>query len=424
MLKFLELLELALKNLNRYKLRSFLTTLGIVFGIGAVVSMMSVGAGARGEILAQIRKMGVKNIIINTVKPPEEKTASKGSQKSSTNKYGLTFRDAEYLKTILKSADKVLKVHQVRKKVYYKNRILEAKILGVESEYFDAMNIQVGKGRLLHYPDYPQHRRVCVIGPGITKEFLYFGDPLKFGFRIGDQFFNVVGVSAEEKISSKIDAALMGGESLNIYIPFSTSVKRFGTFSVVRKTGSWDISKVELQQIIVSCKKVEQVLDTTSIIASVFKNFHKKRDYEIIVPLKQLQQAEQTQKVFRIVMVLIAGISLLVGGIGIANIMFATVTERTREIGIRRALGARKNDIMIQFLCETLVIAIIGGILGCGFGILGIYGIKNFTGWQTSVNIQSIAFTLIVSCLVGIFSGIAPAHYAARMNPVASLRHE
>jgi putative ABC transport system permease protein len=181
---------------------------------------------------------------------------------------------------------------------------------------------------------------------------------------------------------------------------------------------------VELGQIVVSVRDIEDVLDTASVIASALKSFHEKRDYEIVVPLQQLRQVQSTQRIFRIVMVLIASISLVVGGIGIANIMFATVTERTREIGIRRALGARARDILVQFLCETVLIALFGGVFGCAFGVLGIFVIGRMTGWEAAVNMDSLLLALFISCFVGVISGLAPARRAARFNPVAALRHE
>ncbi len=423
MLKLMEMLALAVKNLNRYKLRTFLTTSGIIFGIGAVISMMSVGAGAKAEILAQIEKLGITNIIATTVKPPEEKKAT-GREQSWTNNYGLTFRDADYLGSILESAKMVLRVHRARHKIYFRNRIIEAKVLGVQPEYFGALNIEIGMGRPICPADAVNARRVCVIGPGLVRELLYTGDPLEMSIRVGPECFNVVGVTAEEPVAAGAEGVLSEGEGLRVYIPYETSLRRFGTFSIQFKTGSQEITKVELEEIIVSCRGVDDVLDSASVVSATLKNMHKRRDYEITVPLKQLQQVKKTQRIFRVVMVLIAGISLLVGGIGIANIMFATVTERTREIGIRRALGARRRDIVVQFLCETIVIALMGGIAGCGFGALGVFAIGKFTGWESAMNPDSMALALLISCLVGVLSGLAPARRAALFDPVASLRHE
>lgn len=421
MFYIIELLEFAMKNLARHKLRSFLTTLGIIFGIGAVVSMMSIGSGAQGKILEQIKKMGTTNILIHTVKPPEEKKAGSDDDGGSINKYGLTFKDATYFKTILTSAKAILQIHRVSTKVYYKNRVLEPKIYGVPYDYFATLNKTVSVGRELNPADYPQARRVCIIAPGILRELAYVGDPLNLSIRIGSNFFRVIGVIKEESSDSSL---LSEGDSLHIYMPFATSVKRYGTFSIKRKKGSREIKQVQLNQIIISCKEVEDVLDMALVVSSILKNFHGKRDYEISVPLKKLRQAQETQRIFQIVMIMIAAISLLVGGIGIANIMFANVTERTREIGIRRALGATKRDIMLQFLCETIVISIIGGFLGCLVGIAGTFGIEKFTGWQSEISIPAMLFTLIISCLIGILSGIAPAHYAARGTPISSLRRE
>jgi putative ABC transport system permease protein len=243
--------------------------------------------------------------------------------------------------------------------------------------------------------------------------------------RIGRFPFQVIGILEDEQFHSYTRKALaIDDRSQEIYIPYATSMRTFGIYTYFRKAGSTERSEVELDQIIVQADQPDQVFPTARMIAAMLAKFHDRKDYEIVVPLELLQQSEETQRVFNVVMVLIASISLLVGGIGIANIMLATITERTKEIGIRRALGARRRDIMVQFLMETVAIAAIGGLMGALFGIGGIMGILEFTRWKALIAPHYVGISLLISCSVGILFGIYPARRAARMDPITALRHE
>ncbi|MHC5040063.1 MAG: ABC transporter permease [Planctomycetota bacterium] len=401
------------RNLRRYKLRSFLTTLGIVFGVGAVVSMMSVAAGASRELLDRIHKLGTRNIILKSVRPPEQREAR--GQRSWVKAYGLRERDVRVMEGAVPGIRTSVRAHRILKKVFLGSRQVDPAVLGVEPAYFDALNLEVERGRAIHTIDEQSLACVCVVGPALFSALGGTGDPIGQGIRIGNQAFTICGLLTGEKT---------GSEAMNVYIPYQTAVRRFGLLQARIGSGTMEASKVEVGEIVLRCIDHESVLPAASVVEHVMRRLHDSLDYEITVPLRLLEQAERTQRVFQIVMVLIAGISLVVGGIGIANIMFASVMERTREIGIRRALGARKADILTQFLVETVVIALIGGLCGCLVGVIGSLTIAHFTEWPVHMTPGPFVLALAISCAVGILSGLAPARRASLLDPVAALWHD
>ncbi len=397
--------------------------LGIIFGVGSVISMMAVGAGAREEILAQIQELGVNNIIVNSVKPPEETKAS--SQTNFLHTYGLTYRDSEQIEKTCPSVNKILPVNLVKERIWYGSKRLEASVLGVLPEQLQVLNLKVERGRLFTEIDSRSGQKVCIIRKGLIRDLETVEDVLGLTLRIGPYPFRVVGILEDNRYQSHTRKALaLDNRGSEVYIPYRTSMKTYGIRSFVERSGSREYTEVELDQIIVETKGPDVVIDTARMISSILANFHEDRDYEIVVPLERLQEREKTQEVFSIVMVLIAGISLLVGGIGIVNIMLATITERTKEIGIRRALGATRSDIVIQFLMETVAISVIGGLFGCVFGFLGIFSITHFTEWKAVVNPSYALISLGISCTVGVVFGIYPARRAAHMDPIGALRYE
>ncbi len=421
--RMVEVLFLGIKNLLRNTLRSFLTMLGMIFGVGSVIAMLSVGAGARHEILARIGELGVRNIIVNSVKPPEEIKVE--DERQWINTYGLRFKDRQRIEETCRTVNRILPVNVVKERVWFRSKRVDASVLGVEPLHLEMFGLKVAAGRIFNLVDSDNGHKVCLIRKGLTRKLGIVGDPIGMSLRIGSFPFEVVGVLADEAFRSHTRKALAIDErAQEIYIPYNTSMRTFGTFSYVVRTGSEEISEVDLDQIIVETKDTESVFATAKMIASILAHDHKKQDYEIVVPLELLQQSAKTQQVFNIVMVLIASISLLVGGIGIANIMLATITERTKEIGIRRALGARRSDVMSQFLTETLAIAAIGGIFGAFFGVAGVQGIVHFTNWKALIAPHYVGVSLLISCGVGVLSGIYPARRAAAMDPITALRYE
>ena len=421
--RLIETFLAGVKNLMRNKLRTFLTMLGMIFGVGSVIAMLAVGAGAQHEILSRIQELGVRNIIVNSVKPPEEVKAE--SETQWVNTYGLKFEDAERIADTCSTVQRILRVNKIKKRAWRGSKRIEAAVLGIEPEYVDTFNLAVSRGRRLTSMDSRSNAKVCVVRRGLMRQLETVEDPLGMTLRIGQFPFEVVGVLADDEFRSPTRRALAIDESAQeIYIPYSTSMRTFGTISYVQRTGSREVSEVELDQIVVQTSSSEDVYDTSRMIQAILEHGHQKTDFEVVIPLELLRQSERTQQVFSIVMVLIASISLLIGGIGIVNIMLATITERTREIGIRRALGARRSDILMQFLTETIAIAIIGGLIGCLCGFAGVLGIERFTNWKAIVDARYVLFALAISCSVGVLFGIFPARRAARMDPIAALRYE
>ncbi len=420
-----EVLQLGLRNLLRNKLRTFLTMLGMIFGVGSVIAMLSVGAGARREILSRIQELGIRNIIVRSVKPPEDTKTQTQAQNRWMDRYGLTFRDRERLETTCPSIERVLPVNRVKNPVWRGRRRVDAAVLGVLPEHLSMFHLEVGRGRGLEPLDSDERKRVCVVRRGLIDDLELVDDPLGSTVFIGSVPFEIVGVLADAQFRSGTREALAIDEhAREVYIPYTTSMRSFGTLTMVNRGGNQERSAVELDEIIVVARDPGLVRPTARIVENVLSGSHKRKDWETLVPLLELEQQERIQSVFNAVMIVIAAISLLVGGIGIANIMLATITERTREIGVRRALGARRRDILLQFLAETAAIGLVGGLFGCLFGLAAVRGVVAFTGWQALTEPQFVVVALAISCLVAIVAGIYPARRAARMDPIGALRYQ
>jgi putative ABC transport system permease protein len=418
-----ELFALAARNLRGYPLRTLLTTLGIVFGVGSVIVMLALGEGAQQEILAQIGKLGIRNVIVNTVKPPDSKEASRRSRWLSD--YGLKFRDGDQIRDTVPTAVAVLPVHTKAERAWNGSVKVDVTMIGVTPPHFERASLGVARGRGFSEVDEESLATVCVVRAGLLRRLGWYGEPLEYPLQLGERVYRVVGLLEDEEFTGHYRKALeteYGGE--DVYVPYKTLIAREGTISLKRSSGAFEASNVELNQILVECGSVEAVLPTARMVTAILQKFHEQQDWEVVVPLELLAQRQKTQNVFNIALVLIASISLLVGGIGIANIMLATVTERTREIGVRRALGAKRRHILFQFLTETVAIAAAGGILGILIGVVGAWGLRVGTGWSTSVTAWSIAAAFLISCAVGVLSGIFPARRAALMDPIEALRYQ
>ena len=421
---FHELILEALRNLQRHKLRSLLTALGIVFGIASVMSMVSAGEGARRAILAQIEELGTTNILINAQKPPAEQDTNKTEGRQVLN-YGLTFRDMEQIRRTMPSVTSVLPVHEVKDWIWFRGRRVEAKIHGVTPQHFDRLGFVPMRGRLLTRADEEARARVCVVRARVITEARYLGDPLQLDLKIGSHYYRVVGVLPDFETSNP-DRAVLGldDRALEVYVPFETVIDRLGMMHYSSNEGTEEYTNVELHQIVCTVDREENVPAVARGIQAILAKFHDRKDYAVTVPIELLQQRAQTQRTFDLVLPLIAGISLLVGGIGILNIMLASVTERTREIGIRRAIGATQVDITLQFLVETVTLTAIAGVLGIGLGILGSKLIEQATDWKPVITAWSVFLAMGISCATGVIFGLYPARRAALMDPVRALRHE
>ncbi len=416
----LELFGQALRSLGRHKLRSFLTALGVIFGVASVISMVSTGEGARRAVLAQIGELGVRNVILHARRPPAEELSEEEDENDEDERYGLTFRDKRQIAATIPAIESILPVHDKPAWLWFGSRRMAARVRGVTPEYFDTFALEPSVGRVLTPVDGREHRRVCVVGRQLLRDAGVLGPPLDVLLKVDNDLYQVVGVLPDRFVSAS-NRELLGvaGASYRVFVPYETAIHRGG---LERVEGDERV-RVELDQIVCVVEDEEKVMAAARAISTILERNHKLRDFEIVVPQELLASREKTQRIFRIVLPIIAGISLLVGGIGILNIMLASVTERTREIGIRRAIGATRGDITLQFLVETVALSAVGGLLGVGLGAGFVEILDRVTDWQPAITWEAVVVSLGISCLTGMIFGIYPASRAARLDPISSLRH-
>ena len=423
--------KLGFKSLWNHRLRSLLTVLGIVFGVCSVIAMLAIGEGTSYEIQEQIRSLGSNNIIIRSVKPPEDKTNTTANQ-SMMLEYGLTYNDIDCIKETIPSVQIKVPARIIRQDLWRGGKRVSCDIYGTVPWYPEVSNRQVAEGRFFTRDEFDAKATVCVLEKRTADALFPLDPPVGNRVHIGPRYYQVVGVlgpAANPFASDNGEAsgpATKGasGTGHRMYIPLSTERERFGETIFERQSGSMTVERVELHEAIIQVKNQEDVIDTSEVIEAILNYHHKKTDYEIDVPLRLLQQAEETKRIFNIVLGAIAAISLVVGGIGIMNIMLASVTERTREIGVRRALGAKRRDIVVQFLIETVLLSATGGVIGVALGIAIPFFITRFADMKTVVTLWSPIIAFSISALVGVVFGIYPAFRAANMDPVEALRHE
>ncbi len=411
---------LGIENVLLHKLRSFLTMLGVVFGVGSVVAMLSVGEGASKEALEQIRKLGSNNIIISAMKSAEDEATS--TQHSHMSIYGLTYEDQFRVAESFGNIKKTAPVKLMRKETRLRERFMELRVVGTTPEWFKLVPRAVIAGRVLLPSDEDKQAPVAVLTEFGASKILATESTIGQTIRIGGDEFEIVGIVKSE--SGQAGNIQIPDQQIDVYISIEVARKYFGDIYTKRTSGSRTMEKVELHQIIIQVDDVDKVEATAAGIERMLGRFHKKKDYVVSVPLALLKQAEATKRTFNIVLGSIAGISLLVGGIGIMNIMLASVTERTREIGIRRAIGAKRRQIVLQFLIETVVLSTTGGIIGLGVGTLIPFLITYFSGMSTVITLAGVLFPLFISMTIGIIFGLYPAVHAAKVDPIVALRHE
>jgi len=418
--RFLRNVHLGIKTLLLHKMRSILTMLGMVFGVGAVIAMLAVGEGASREAIEQIRKLGSQNIIISSQKPADQ--ASSGSMQVRMNIYGLEYHDLERIEQSYDTVQRVVPAKVIRGQGRVDGRTLELRLVGTTPDWFDLVARDLLVGRRMDPRDLEQHSNVVVLTEHGARRLLAGRHSVGSKVLINQGYFTVIGVVKSEE--SQSSAMQTPDREIDAYIPLSVAIERFGDVTVTRTSGSRTREKVELHQLIVQVDSIENVESTADAIDRMLTLNHPDGDYRMSVPLALLRQAEATQRTFNIVLGSIAGISLLIGGIGIMNIMLASVTERTREIGIRRAIGAKRKQIIGQFLIETVVLSVSGGFIGIGIGLLIPWLITVFAQMPTSVTMWSVMLSVVISVGIGIIFGMYPAMRAANLDPIVALRHE
>jgi len=409
------------KNIYMHKLRSLLTILGIVFGVASVIAMLAIGEGASFEAREKIKELGSHNIIVRAIKPPAES----GTQQTVTlAAYGLTPLDLRLIENV-PSVEKVIPTWEDKKDAWYLDKSISVRIIGTYPEYPDVMNLEIVDGRFFSSVDYKMSKAFVILGSSVRNQLFPLDEPVGKEVRIGSNYFTVIGVVSERSIVSGVG---FEAEDINfdIYMPLTTQRAYYGEYSLgeIRGMSSTERSWVEYHRFIIKVAETEKIITTAAIIEDILQNAHKLQDYEILVPLQLLKQAEHTTRIFNIVLGAIAAISLIVGGIGIMNIMLATVTERTREIGIRRALGAKRKDIINQFLTEAIILSSIGGFIGVLLGVVIPALVTKFASMVTIVTYFSVIIAFGISVAIGITFGIYPARKAAWLDPIEALRHE
>lgn len=408
-----ENIRVSMNGLLDHKLRSFLTMLGIIFGVAAVIAMLSIGEGAKRQALAKYKDLGVNNIIVRDRELNDEQLQEVRAKFSQ----GLSLEDVKAIEEVVPMIESVIPQTELEADARYFDKSSKATIIGITPESKDILNYSTEKGVFINQDHYKRNLKVCVLGASIASTLFPLEDPVGKSVKLDDQFLEVIGIMENKSLFTETVGELASRDLNNdIYIPLSTFKKRFTQKKLL---GS------ELKQITIKVSNSDKLLEIAEIIRRVLDRHHfNNDDYSLIIPFELLKQEEKERKAYNFLLASIAAISLLVGGIGIMNIMLATILERTREIGVRRAIGARKKDIQSQFLTEAVVISFTGGLIGVILGLTISLVINLFTDVQTTVTFFSVFIAFTVSVLVGIVFGFLPARNAANLNPIESIRYE
>jgi putative ABC transport system permease protein len=425
--RFKKITQVGIKSIYANSLRSLLTVLGIVIGVAAVIAMLAVSEGASFEAQQQFRDLGASNILLKSVKPAEvEESSSRGFGPPQAMVYGLTMADINTIRNSIPGISNVIASRIVKKNVWNQGISMNTDVVGTSVDYPSSRNYNLRAGRFFSESEMRDHANVVVLSDEVANTLFLIDNPLGESIKIDSDYYNVIGIMESEGFSNlgQNQAGSSNAAPSRIFIPFTSSKTRFGETTTRQTAGGMESETVELHEAIIQVDNQESVIEVGEIIEQIVQRRHKNVDYTIEIPLALLRQAEESALRDQIVAGAIAGISLLVGGIGIMNIMLASVTERTREIGIRRALGAKKRDIITQFLIEAVILSGVGGLIGVVLGIIIPFVISAFWGMTTIVTPVAPILAFSISALIGVIFGIYPSMRAADMDPVEALRHE
>ncbi len=405
-------IRISLKSLFMRKFRAALSTLGIVFGVAAVISMMSIGEGAKQEAIRQIKLLGTNNIRVKHIIFKGERLEMASRRFSR----GLTLDDARFIEQTVFGLTGVAPLKFLNTEATFAGRREPALLVGTSPGYEDITNFRVASGRFITRFDLMDNKKICILGSQIKQDLFGQANALGERIRIKGTWFWVIGIM-ESKAVQEDRTPIIKIRNINrdIYIPVTTSIRRFPD----------PLESNRIEEIAIRVTREKDVTMIADLINEVLRRKHRNvKDFEIIIPEELLAQARRTQRLFNFVMGSITGISLIVGGIGIMNIMLASVSERTGEIGIRRAVGGTKRDILTQFLIETVIICLVGGLIGIGWGFILAKSISIYTGWKTAFSFISLLMAIGASTLIGLLFGLFPARRAAQMDPIQALRFE
>jgi putative ABC transport system permease protein len=431
---------IGLESMLNNRLRTFLTSLGIIFGVAAVISMLSIGAGAEKEILEQMKQVGANNIMIKArVKTSEE--IKKEAEENQIRKFspGLSMKDVDNIFQTIPAVEKISPEIEMETSFIANGIKKSGKLIGVTNSYFDIANLELSAGNKFSDWQMETSSPVCIIGKNIKTTFFPAVNPIGKMIKCGNVWLQIVGVLEEKGINEASASKLsIRNSNQDIYTPIFTFLLRFRNRGAVTKASlakaeedknenreSKDLNYHQLDRVVVHIKESDYIQPSTEIISRLLQRRHNHvEDFEILVPELLLKQEQKTKKIFNAVLGVIASISLLVGGIGIMNIMLASVLERIKEIGLRMSLGATKKDIVLQFLSEAMTISFAGGVAGVLFGIALSYIIEQLMDIKTIVSVFSVVISFSISISIGLLFGIMPAKRASEQDPVNSLRYE
>jgi putative ABC transport system permease protein len=434
---FQQTVHLGLKSLLLQKMRAGLAALGIFIGTTTVIWLVAVGEGVSHQAQQQIKELGATNIIVRSKQPHSSSNGQDANSRIKT--YGLLRDDYRRIVENIPSIRRAVPMREVRFELRLGNRTADSVLVGCIEDYLELNRLEIRRGRWLTPRD--RGKKVVVLADDTAKRLFPYEDPIGRTIWVGSEFYVVIGQTKPRMASAAIGGSLDARDyNLDAYIPLKTLRQRVGDLVMKRVGGEFQGEQVELSQITVGVDSVDDVDETAAIISTLLEKYHEQEDYAVVVPKELLRQAERTRAMFNVLLVVIAGISLLVGGIGIMNIMLATVTERTREIGIRRALGAKRQHIIQQFLTETVLLTASGGLLGVLFGLMcgPLFRITRAGLTMMSPDLLppivytlepriapwSVILSLVISLGVGLIFGVYPARRAAHMDPIEALRHE
>jgi len=440
----------AYRVIKTNKVRTFLTALGIIFGVAAVITMLAIGSGAEKEILSQLKLVGVNNIVISPIPDDDKNNDTDEEASNETNRFskGLDILDANSIFKTISTVKHISPEIILDTYVINKGRQNKVKLIGVNHSFFEVNNIAISKGKNFSKDQIINAKPVCIIGKKIESKLFTGSSALGNYIKVKNVWLQVIGVIEEKIISSKAKDNLgIRDINLDVYIPLKTFLVRYENRKVIvdkitESNGSGIIivsgggqsgprkriprgNYHQIDKLTVQVNNSNELMATANIISRMLKRKHNNvLDFEISIPIHLLKQQQKTKQIFNVVLSIIAGISLLIGGIGIMNIMLASVLERTKEIGIIRAIGATKQDVILQFLSESVLISVGGGIIGIFIGIASAYIIEFATGIETVLSLNSILLSFIVATFIGLVFGIIPAKSAANKNPIEAIRHE
>lgn len=440
--KFITNIQEAIRVIATNKIRTLLTALGIIFGVASVITMLAIGNGAEKEILSQLELVGVNNIVITPILGNKKEKSTEGQEENGIEEKkkfskGLDLLDMESIKNYIPSVKIVSPEIVMDTYTIVNGKQNSIKLTGITSDFFQASNINIGSGNTFSRKQQRNALPVCIIGKKVAQKLFIGKNPLNQQVKVKDVWLKVIGVIEEKIISEKAQKNLAIRDiNQDIFVPINTFLVRFkdrkkvsinsnrvsrGTTTTIVSNGNYH----QLDKLTIQVKNSNQLKATAEVVSKMLTRKHNgQSDFEIKIPVNLLKQQQKTKQVFNIVLSLIAGISLLIGGIGIMNIMLASVLERTKEIGIIRAIGASKQDVILQFLSESILISIGGGVLGIILGIIASIALEKITAIETVLSFESVILSFFVSTIIGLIFGITPAKSAANKSPIEAMRHE